>query len=100
MTFQAPAVVVLGVEEDLPKFGEIVNVYLVSKSTVLLYTRLLHTLHFCKHYHAYAISRLSCFKLVSPRDLYTHSLLYIRHLRAPGCNKLVIVPKYHICNSV
>ena len=100
MTFQASSVIVLGVKEDLPEFAGVRDVYVVSTHTILLYTRLLQTLEFCRHCHAYAICRFSCFKLVSPKDVYTHSLLYIRHLRADGCNKLVIVLKYHICDSV
>ena len=79
-------------------FAEVMEIHVEGASN-LLYTRLLHTLNYLPHYHAYAIRRSTILKLLSPKDMHTHSLLYICHL-GTDCKELVIVPKYHTYNSV
>lgn len=99
-TFRSSAVIVLGVVADLPQFGEVKEVYVVGANRVLLYIRLLDTQHFFHHCHCYVVRRSSSFKVVSPSDMYTHSLLYLRYLTISSSFKLVVVPKYHMCNSL
>ena len=88
-------------QADYPQFGEIAEVYVVSTNRVILHTRILETIEHAHHYHAYVISHTPQFKLLTPDDLYTHSLLHLRHLRADGDTKLVVIPKYAIpCSSL
>lgn len=94
---RSSAVVVLGVFEDLPQFGEVMELYVVGANRVLLYIRLLDTQCFFHHCHCYIVR--PSFKVVSLNDLYTHSLLYLHYLAIPNSLKLV-VPMYHTCNSV
>ena len=86
----------MGVQADYPQFGEVVEVYVVGTNWVILHTRILETIEHAHHYHAYVISRTTEFKLLTPDDLYTHSLLHLRHLRADSHTKLVVIPKYAI----
>lgn len=98
ITFKPSALVVLGVQEDnlWPQFGEILEVYVVGLNRVILYIRTFKTVEYIHHYHAYGISRTADYKLISPEDLYSHSLLYLHHLRTDSCTKLVVVTKYTI----
>ncbi len=92
--------VVLGVIEEFPQFGEVLEVYVAGTNRVLLYTRILDTHDFSQHYHAYVVQRSSSFKVVTPDDLYTPSLLHLRHLSINGSTKLVTITKYHVCYSL
>ena len=92
-----PGVIVLGVVNNLPQFGEVVDVYVLGTNRFHLYVRILDTQHFNHHSHCYIVCRSVSFKLISPNDLYTHSIL---HLRSLSSTELVVIPKYHIYNSV
>ena len=70
--------------------------YIVGTNRIVLHTRILETVEHTHHFHTYVITRTTNFKIITPHDLYTPSLLHVRQLRADGCNKLVLVPKYAI----
>ena len=47
-------------DDDLPEFGEIVNIIVPEESKLLL-VRKFHTTAYCNHYYAYSVTKLSSY---------------------------------------
>ena len=52
--YQTPCVLVIGMEDDEPIFGDIISILVLGK-TVYFEFKLLES-NFCHHYHAYSLS--------------------------------------------
>lgn len=99
-THRPSSVIVLGVENDHPKFGQVLAVYVVGTNRILLQTENLQTQSFSNHYHGYIVDRSSSeHKLFCLDDLYSPFPLHLRRLQCDGSTKLFVVAKYHIMQS-
>ena len=52
VTFKKPAIIVIGFEDDDPKFGKIKDIF-TTPGAVLFSVQELETLHFSRHFHSY-----------------------------------------------
>lgn len=100
IVFKPAIIVVLDVKDDFPVFGEVVEVYVVGDNRIILYTRILETTYYNHHFHAYAVVRSPSYKLITPNDLYSPSVLQLHHLHVGQVVTSIVVLKYHIVNSV
>ena len=92
--YKATSAVVTGIDQELPCFADIQNVY-IADGKVLLEVKLYETISYLHQYHAYHLRTL---QMVDINALIVPHPIIIRHVSHP--TKLVAVLKYHICGTV
>ena len=101
ITYRPSNIIVLGVEDDYPKFGKVLAVYVVGANRILLDTEILLTEGHAHHFHGYTVRHSgSEHKLLCLRDLYIPFPLDLRRVCYQGSTMLLVVTKYHICKAV
>ena len=87
---------ILGVENDYPLFGRIENIYIVNTNDTSIEVRLLSTITFCSHRHAFQVEYTNQYKTVDICSLYNVFPLHLRRICIHGHSQLCIIPKHHI----
>ncbi len=91
LLYKKGAAVVYSVQ-DMPRFGEIVSVYIANKANIVLHIKELETLSFIEHYSAYSVCSPRTVNRTSLLRLHTLPLRQPMHIQNM---KLVVLP-YHI----
>ena len=100
-TYRPSGIIVLGIEEDYPKFGLVLAVYVVRTNRILLHTKILQTQQLAHHYRGYIVEHSSSeHKMFYLDDLYNPFPLHHRRLQCDGSTKLLVVTKHHICKAL
>ena len=89
--------VIMGIDDDLPQFGVIKNIYITDCNT-LLEVEIYKTISFLHHYHGYDVKVISQTNIINISSLVSPYSLLINHLA--HINKSVVVLKYHVCNTI
>ena len=89
--------VVLGVEDDYPVFGKIMEIFIKEDNTVIFNVKVMRTVHFLKHHHAYAIEQTDTLKLVTFDCFCDPFPLHIRKFSSLG---QIIIVKHHIVGTL
>ena len=97
--YKTPSAVVLGVEEDYPQFGDLKKIFVVDQQA-FLYVRKMKTTSFNEHHHAYVLEASTEYRAVPVEDLYSPFPLHVRILYIDGSPTKVVVPKFHIVETL
>lgn len=87
------AVLVIGSDDEYPVFGQVANIYVI-KQQVIFSVRLLHTLSYHPHYHAFAVERKSDLCFIKYEDLISFVPLHLKNV--PHMLTPVIVLKHRL----
>ena len=96
--YKKPSAILAGVEEDLPVFAEVVDVFVYSNKPIL-YTRLFQTEHYNHHYHCFVLKAKPLYKVVDIESIRQPTVYHIRKLPS-DTSAYAIVPKFFVCGTV
>ena len=97
ITYKPVCAIVLEVKDDYPIFGRIVEIFVQENNKVAFYVRVMRTVNFLYHYHAYCIEQTDVSKLITVNSLLDPFPLHIRRLSSV-CQ--VIIQKHHIIGTL
>ena len=99
-TYKPSCAVVVGYNQDLPTFGQVVEIISVDKK-IYLVTQLLITEVFNTHYHAYEITKTSHINISEIEHLRDdHPLSVYQSYDIRLIRKFFITFKYHVLSDV
>lgn len=95
--YQATCVVILGVDEDYPVFGQVKTVYMIDTTQPMAIVTVMTTLAFNMHYHGYILANSTSTRIISLKMLHSPFPLHAR--TCPNGDRLVVM-KHHISGTV
>lgn len=94
-TYKKDHVIVCGLTEEEPHFGQITDIFQTRTEETLFVMRILFVSHFNTHYHAYEVSLTANIKVYKYNKFIDHHPLHVS--KSFNSNKsLFVVMKYHL----
>ena len=90
-------IVILGVDEDYPVFGQVQELYMIDTTKPMAIVTVMSTLTFNVHYHGYILGYSTSTRAISLKTLHSPFPLHAR--RCPNGDKLVVM-KHHISGTL
>ena len=97
--YKPAAVIVLGVDNDVPVFGKIEQIYIVNTNDIYFNVRILSTVEYNEHRHIFLVHTSNDCNTIKIIMLYKSFPLHFRRVNINGQLYLCIVLKYHIVKS-
>lgn len=85
------------VKDDYPIFGKIVEIFVQENNRITFYVKVMRTVNFLYHYHAYAIEQTDVSTLISVHSLLDPFPLHVRRLNSVH---QIIISKHHIIGTL
>ena len=96
--YQPMCIVILGVNEDYPVFGQVQELYMIDTTKpIMAIVTVMPTLTFNVHYHGNILGYCTSSKAISLKKLHSPFPLHAR--RCPNGDKLVVM-KHHISGTL
>lgn len=94
-TYKKEHVMVCGMTEEDPTFGQILDIFQTPTEETLFVMRMLSVSHYDTHYHAYEVHLTHCVIVYTYNEFVDHHPLHV--CKSFGINSsLFVTMKYHI----
>ena len=98
--YKPAAVIVLGVDNDVPVFGKIEQIYIVNTNDIYFNVRILSTVKYNEHRHIFLVHTPNDCNTIKISMLHNSFPLHLRRVNINGHLHSCVVLKYHIVNSL
>ena len=98
--FKPASVIVFGVDNDVPVFGKIEQIYIVNTNDIYFNVRILSTVEYNEHRHIFLVHTSNDCNTIKISMLYNSFPLLLRRVNINGQLYSCVVLKYYIVNSL
>ena len=91
--YKLPCAILLGVEDDYPQYGKVVEIIVVNCSCVMFNVCVMKIVSFSSHYSTYCLSPLPVTRIIPLSKLHSPFPVHMYHVLCSGVIQPLVVPK-------
>ena len=98
--YKSPCAVLLGVDDDYPQYGRVIEITVVNSSCVMFNVCVMKTISFLSHYSAYCLSSSPVTRVIPLSKLHSPFPVHVYHVLCSDVMEPVVVPKWHVAGCL